>query len=114
MGFTIFGGQTVPIQTQTITEVKTASALIYTGLCAFSGIVIRTNKVVDVIMNIYDGIDDTGKLLILPDFILNRKSTNNIWTLNYDPPIECLTGIYIDLSIPVGGSADYQIIYEEG
>jgi hypothetical protein len=114
MGLTYFGGATVPSVTQQISDIKTASAIIYTGLCGLGGIIIRTNKVVDVTLNIYDGIDNTGKLVSLPDLVLKRKANNNIWTLNYSPAIECINGIYVEATVPIGGAIDYQVVYEEG
>jgi len=114
MGLTVFGGNTIPTRTQTISDVKTESALIHTGLCAFGGIIVRTNRIKNVIVNIYDGTDNTGRLISLPDMVLKRKASNDIWTLSYDPAIECTMGIYIELTIPTGGAVHYQVVYEEG
>lgn len=114
MGLTFFGGNKVPSKTHNISDINIESTLIYTGICAFSGIVLRSNMFADIIVNIYDGIDNTGKHICLPDLVLRRKASNDIWTLNYDPPIECLTGIFIDINVPTGGAVHYQVIYEEG
>ena len=108
------GGNTIPVKTQKVSAVYTASAIIVTGPVGFGGFIFRTNRRDDVILNVYDGTDNTGRRILLPDFVLSKRAERDIWTMGFNPPIECNDGIYVDLSIPTGSTVSYQIYYDQG
>lgn len=114
MSITYSGGNAIPILTQKVSDVYTASNLIISGPCGFGGFFARTNRKDDIILSIYDGTDNTGKNIILPDFVLSKRSNDDIWTMGFYPPIECIDGIYVEVNIPVGSTISYQIYYDQG
>ena len=95
-----------------LSDSKSESALIKTGVCAFVGLILVTDKVNDVTINIYSNIEASGDARCCPNNMLVR-GTSEIFILNYDPPIMTTTGVYVDISVAGGGLCSYQVLYDE-
>lgn len=95
-----------------LSEVKSESALIKTGICSFAGLILKTDNVNDVTVNLYDNIEASGSIRFCPNDMLIRGIAE-LSTLNYDPPIQGKTGIYVEISVAGGGSCSYQVVYDE-
>ena len=91
--------------------VKSSSAVITTVPGIFFGVTIKTNGANDVIVNIYDGTDASGKHLIPVDTLVSRDFTFGL-PLRYYPGIEFKNGLYIE--IESDGAFSYQVIFQGG
>lgn len=101
-----------PSEVHVLSAVKSADALIKTGVCAFAGLIVVTDGSNDITVNIYDNIEASGTKKLCPTDMLIRGAAET-FTLSYDPPIICSTGLYVDISIAGGGSCSYQVVYDE-
>lgn len=86
--------------------VKTESALIFTGNCVFSGIMIALDGTNAVTLDIYDGVDDTG-VRIIPQIVIPSSAGVRSYSLGFNPGIPMRTGIYIKIAVAGGGSASF-------
>lgn len=101
-----------PTEVHKLSESKTASALIKTGACAFAGLIVVTDGTNEVTVNIYDNIEASGSDRFCPTDMPIRGAAK-VFTLDYEPPIQGKTGIYVKISIAGGGSCSYQVVYDE-
>ena len=106
------GRGSLPTEVYMISVVKSASALIKTGKCAFAGFIVVTDGINEVTVNIYDNTEAAGDDRFCPVDMLIRGAAK-VFTLDYNPPIQGKTGIYIQISVANGGSCSYQAVYDE-
>ena len=104
------GGQTIGVNN--ITTEASVSTAIVSGKVAFCGIIIKTDGVNNITLNIYDNTIASGKPLVPTDTII--LGNLRLVTLNYYPPIRCNSGIYVSVSVAGGGTCSYQVIYDNG
>jgi hypothetical protein len=84
---------------------KTSSSLICTGPCLILGIKIKTNKVADVVLNIYDNTSASGD--VWDDwFIIGPDGTGGGF---YPAPMYMENGIYIDVT--AGSAYTYNVFF---
>ena len=101
-----------PTEVHKLSALKSTNALIKTGACAFAGLILVTDNVNDIIINVYDNIEASGSKRFCPADMLIR-GVAEVFTLNYEPPIQGKTGIYVEISVANGGSCSYQAVYDE-
>ena len=88
--------------------VKTADALIKTGVSYFYGLVVATDGTNSVTFKVYDNTSAAGTKVI-PDWIVTTSSSNRMSAISFDPPLPCSTGIYVDIT--TSGSVSYIAYY---
>jgi hypothetical protein len=110
MGMLEFGANKRPVRVCEVTVPATASAAAVTGAAAFMGIMLQTNGVSDVTLDIYDNTAASGSRVI-PTNIVIKGGPKRLWTLSLDPGVRCATGIYVNIS---GTPASYQVLYDQG
>ncbi len=94
-----------------ITAPAAASAAAVTGRAAFYGIIVKTDGINNVTLNIYDNTAASGTKLIPTDTVIS--GTERTWTLSYTPAVGCTIGVYVSISVAGGGSAVYQVEYDQ-
>jgi hypothetical protein len=92
-----------------ITPPATASGAAVSGQSAFYGIIVKTDGVNNVTLNVLDGVG--GAALIPTDTIIAGSS--RVWTLSYSPAIKCTAGVYVTISVAGGGTAIWQVQYDK-
>jgi hypothetical protein len=95
-----------------ITQPALASAQAVLGECIFSGLLIQPDGVNEVTVNVYDNTEASGNRLLPSDVKVN--GANGLWTIGFYPGIDVNNGIYIELAVAGGGSAEYQVLYAQG
>ena len=94
-------------------EVKTASALIYTGPCVLGGILMALDGTNAVTLDVYDGVDATGRKVI-PQLVIPSSATVRVFSLDFGPDgKEMYTGIYVVIAVAGGGTASYTVDYKQ-
>ena len=89
--------------------VKTADALIYTGVGYFYGIVCQTDGTNAVTFAVDDSIDGSGAKLH-PDVICSTSSSNRTCVYGFSPPIPFATGLYVNIT-STDATPDYTVYY---
>ena len=99
-----------PVNVQYITEPQSSSGVAVSGKCAFGGIIVKTDGINDVTVNVYDNTTNSGKKLI-PDNVV-VKGSSGIDGLGYDPPVYAEKGIYVE--VVTSGTCSWQVLYDKG
>jgi len=107
MGLTSGSGKILTCQ---ISTPATASSAVVSGSAAFYGLIIITDGINDVTVNIYDNTAASGTNLIPTSLVIPGEVM--VWMMNYYPAIKCTTGIYVSISVANGGTASYQVFYD--
>lgn len=94
-----------------LTSPAAASALAVTGRSAFYGIIVRTDGVNAVTLNVYDNTEASGSKLIPTDTVI--PGNVNLAMIEFGTPILAENGIYVSASVAGGGSASYQVQYDQ-
>ena len=89
--------------------VKTADALIFTGVGYFYGIVCQTDGTNSVTFAVDDSTDGSGSK-IHPDVICTTSSSNRTCVYGFDPPIPFATGLYVNITSS-DATPDYTVYY---
>ena len=89
-----------------ISEPNSISSLVVSGRSYFRGISVTTDGTNDAIFTVYDGITNSGTLVSNENHTVAGASLAG--SLGYEPPIPCLSGIYVSFS---GTGASYQVLY---
>ena len=100
------------VQYLTHTVPRAASGYVKSGPVAFQGLLVKTDNVNDVEFSVYDSTSNAG-ILLIPD-AFSVPGTANLWSFSLDLPIMAWTGIYVYMSVAGGGTAKYQVLYDEG
>jgi len=108
MNLTTGSGQ---VQVCSITAPATASGVAVSGAVAFFGVIVKTDGVNDVTINIYNGANAAGDKIIPTDMVIAGRERT--WALSYVPAVKCVGGIYVTISVAGGGTATYQILYDK-
>lgn len=82
------------------------------GAVAFCGIIVKTDNVNNVDLSLYDSTSNSGTLLLPDSFCVPGSA--NLWSFSMDLPLIAWNGIYVDMVVSGGGTAKYQILYDEG
>ncbi|MDA3807191.1 MAG: hypothetical protein PF440_04675 [Thiomicrorhabdus sp.] len=87
---------------------KTADAIISTTRVNFFGMIVIDDGTTDVTVEIYDGTDATGTLIVQSlTFVANSDNPNHV--LSFDPPIVCYDGMFVDIT--TSGTTSYKVYY---
>ena len=86
--------------------VKTADALIATGWAEMHGLVISTDGLNSVTMDIHNGTTAAGDK-IAPT--ITFPATPVTQAISFNPPVACSTGIYINIT--TAGTLSYTVYY---
>lgn len=86
--------------------VKTADALIATGWAEMHGLVISTDGLNSVTMDIHNGTTSAGAK-IAPT--ITFPATPVTQAISFNPPVSCSNGIYINIT--TGGTLSYTVYY---
>lgn len=97
-----------------VTATKTADAAIMAGPGLLHGIVFVTDGTNAVTVNVYDNASAaTGTKLLPTDTIITTSSANRVQAIGFDPPINCINGAYVDVTVGGGGSVAYMGYYSD-
>ena len=89
----------------------TDTAAVYSGDCWLYGLLMATDGVNDVTIEIYDSLTNAGTQ-VFPDWIATTSSTNRMSVISFDPPLRMVNGISVDITLGAG-SASYVVYYRE-
>lgn len=92
------------------TKKLATSGIAFTGHCLFAGMLIGTDGANDPTITVYDGTDNTGT-----EVFPSNAYDASFLGLNsevFPIPIECRTGIYVEITIG-GGACEAIILYKE-
>ena len=95
-----------------VTQPALSSAQALSGECVFAGLIVRPDGTNEVTLNVYDNTEASGNR-ILPS---NVKVAGDLglWAIGFNPGIVVETGVYVHLAVAGGGSAEYQVLYDDG
>ena len=104
------GGRLNDINIVDITDVQDVSAAVLSRAVGFSGIIIRTDGVNDITLNVFDNTAASGKRLIPEDVVV--EASLRVASIGYFPPVYAENGIYVEVTC--SGTYSYQVMYEGG
>jgi len=99
-----------PVNVQYITEPQSSSGVAVSGKCAFGGIIVKTDGINDVTVNVYDNTTNSGKKLIPENTVIRGDSY--IDGIGYDPPVYTENGVYVE--VDTAGECSWQVLYDRG
>jgi len=99
------------VQVSKITAPAASSGSAVSGQSAFFGLVVKTDGINNVTINVYDNTAASGTALIPTDTVI--AGSDRTWALSYNPAIKCTNGIYVSLTVAGGGTATYQVQYDK-
>ena len=91
------------------TQPASMSALAVSGPGRFSGLVVKTDGVNAVTLNVFDSASAAGNRILPQDVVIPGNA--GVWAYSENPPLRVHTGIYVGIAIAGGGSASYQVRY---
>ena len=92
------------------TATLTADAAAVTGNGYLYGIVFVTDGTNALAADIYANTAGSGTKLVPT---LQIAATPRIQTLNFDPPVNFNTGVYVDVTVAGGGTVAYMVYYRK-
>ena len=95
-------------QISQISTVKTDDAAVVTENCVFDGLIVVTDGTNNVTFNIYDNASAASGTKLIPTDLIVLGSSRT-FALSYDPPVEAVNGIYVDIT--TSGTVAYMILY---
>jgi len=99
------------VQVAKISVPATTSSAAVSGPSAFYGLIVKTDGVNNVTINVYDNTAASGTPLIPTDTVI--AGSDRTWALSYNPAIKCTNGVYVSISVAGGGTATYQVQYDK-
>jgi len=86
----------------------TTDQLVHTGKINLYGLFFILDGANSVTVNLYDGINATGKTLV-PQFVFSPDGFENYRTIGFNPPLQLFTGCYVDITTT--GTTTYKVYY---
>jgi hypothetical protein len=107
-----YNNSDVPFLVNKVTQPADASGQAVGTECAFAGLIVRPDGINEVTLNVYDNTEASGSRVLPSD--IKVKGDVGLWAIGCDPGIDVTVGIYVHLAIAGGGSAEYQVLYDDG
>ena len=99
------------VQVAPITADAAVSGVAVSGQSAFHGIVVKTDGVNNVTLNVYDNTAAAGTTLIPVNTVI--LGSDRTWAFSWSPAVKCSTGIYVSIAVAGGGTATYKVQYDK-
>jgi hypothetical protein len=92
---------------------QSADAVIYVDSVNFHGMVVATDGTNACTVSVYDSNNSTtsGKTLLFPTTVVTTSSTDRVRGIYFSPPVKANSGIFVDITVGVGGSCNYVVYY---
>lgn len=100
------------LQALKVTQPATESALAVEHECVFNGLIIKTDGVNDVTINVYDNDEASGNRLLPSDVVI--LGSVGFCTIGVAPGIDVVNGVYVSVSVAAYGDVEYQVLYDDG
>jgi hypothetical protein len=106
-----FGSGIVMTLVNKVTQPAAVSGQAVLGGCAFAGLIVRPDGTNEVTLNVFDNTEALGNRILPSD--IKVKGNAGLWAIGFDPGVDVEVGVYVELAVAGGGSAEYQVLYDE-
>ena len=93
-------------------DIQTGSALISTGWTEFHGIVATGDGTNAITVDIYDNTSAAGSKIV-PTITFAQSATTKTQAYGVSTPVQCRTGIYVNVSVAGAGTVSYTVYYSK-
>lgn len=95
-----------------VTQPASVSGPAVTTECVFNGLIIKTDGINDVTINVYDNDEASGNRILPSDIVI--LGAVGLCSIGFNPGIDVRNGVFVSIGVAGYGAFEYQVLYDDG